>query len=33
MPTGSLTFTQACNKALTSEEFSPVPCLKVNGKW
>ena len=33
MPTGSLTFTQAYNKALTSDEFSPVPCLKVNGKW
>ena len=33
MPGGSLTFTQAYNKALTSNEFSPVPCLKVNGKW
>ena len=33
MPTASLTFTQAYDKALTSGEFSPVPCLKVNGKW
>ena len=33
MPTGSLTFTQAYNKALTNGEFSPVPCLKVDGKW
>ena len=33
MPTGSQTFMQAYNKALTSGEFSPVPCLKVNGKW
>jgi hypothetical protein len=33
LPTGSQTFTQAYNKALTSAEFSPVPCLNVKGKW
>jgi hypothetical protein len=33
LPTGSQTFTHAYNKTLTSGGFSPVPCLKVNGKW
>lgn len=33
LPTGSQTFTQAYNKALTSGGFSPVPCLEVSGKW
>jgi hypothetical protein len=33
LPKGSQTFTQAYDKALTSGGFSPVPCLKVNGKW
>jgi hypothetical protein len=33
MPKGSQTFSQAYDKAFTSGEFSPVPCLKVNGKW
>lgn len=33
MPVGSVTFAQAYDKALHSGEFSPVPCLKVSGKW
>jgi hypothetical protein len=33
LPTGSQTFTHAYNQALTNGGFSPVPCLKVNGKW
>jgi hypothetical protein len=33
LPTGSVTFAQAYHKALTTPEFSPVPCKKVNGQW
>jgi len=33
LPTGSVTFTQACHKALTSIEFSPVRCLRINRQW
>jgi hypothetical protein len=33
LPTGSETFTQAYDKAVAGNVFSPVPCIKVNGKW
>jgi hypothetical protein len=33
MPTGSLTFKQAYDKDLNGTAFSPVPCIRVNGKW
>jgi hypothetical protein len=33
LPTGSETFTQAYDKAVAGGAFSPVPCVKVNGRW
>jgi len=33
LPTGSETFKQAYDKQLRDNGFSPVPCIKVNGKW
>jgi hypothetical protein len=34
LPTGSETFTQAYDKAVAAGGgFSPVPCIKVNGRW
>ncbi len=33
LPTGSETFKQAYDKGLSDNAFSPVPCIKVNGKW
>jgi hypothetical protein len=33
LPNGSETFKQAYDKAFNSGEFSPVPCMKVNGQW
>ena len=33
MPTGSVTFAQAYQKALGGQSFTPVPCIKVNGQW
>ena len=31
--TGSETFTQAYDKAVAGGGFSPVPCIKVHGRW
>lgn len=33
MPSGSVSFQQAYNDAVTNGAFSPVPCVKINGKW
>jgi hypothetical protein len=33
MPGGSETFTQAYNKAVAGNGFSPLPCIKVKGRW
>jgi hypothetical protein len=33
MPTGSVSFQQAYSTDLNSNAFSPVPCIKVDGKW
>lgn len=33
MPTGSKTFTQVYNKAVAGGGFSPIPCIKVKGRW
>ena len=33
MPTGSETFRQAYDKLLRNSAFSPIPCIKINGKW
>lgn len=33
MPSGSETFTQVYDKALTGNPFSPLPCIKVKGRW
>jgi hypothetical protein len=33
MPSGSETFTQAYDKAVAGNAFSPLPCIKVKGRW
>jgi hypothetical protein len=33
LPSGSETFTQAYNKAVAGGGFSPLPCIKVKGRW
>jgi hypothetical protein len=33
MPSGSETFTQAYDKAVAGSAFSPLPCIKVKGRW
>jgi len=33
MPGGSETFTQAYNKAVAGNGFSPLPCIKIKGRW
>jgi hypothetical protein len=33
MPTSSETFKQAYDNALNAGGLSPVPCIKINGKW
>ena len=33
MPTPSETFKQAYDSALNAGGLSPVPCIRVNGKW
>lgn len=33
MPTGSETFTQAYDKAVAGNAFSPLPCIKIKGRW
>jgi hypothetical protein len=33
MPGGSLSFKQAYNDSFTGGGLSPVPCVKINGKW
>jgi len=33
MPGGSETFTQAYDKAVAGNAFSPLPCIKVKGRW
>ena len=33
MPRGSETFTQAYAKAVAGNAFSPLPCIKVKGRW
>ncbi len=33
LPSGSETFTQAYDKSVAGNVFSPVPCVKVNGRW
>ncbi len=33
MPTGSVSFQQAYSADLSGNAFSPVPCIKVDGKW
>jgi hypothetical protein len=33
MPTGSVSFQQAYSADLNGNAFSPVPCIKVDGKW
>jgi len=32
-PSGSETFTQAYDKAVAGNAFSPLPCIKVKGRW
>lgn len=33
MPSGSESFTQAYDKAVAGNAFSPLPCIKVKGRW
>jgi len=33
MPSRSETFTQAYHKAVAGNAFSPLPCIKVKGRW
>ena len=33
MPTGSETFKQAYDKQLKDSAFSPIPCIRIKGKW
>jgi hypothetical protein len=33
MPSGSETFTQAYDKAVAGNGFSPLPCIKIKGRW
>ena len=33
MPTGSVSFQQAYSADLNGNAFSPVPCIRVDGKW
>lgn len=33
LPSESETFTQAYNKAVAGGAFSPLPCIKVKGRW
>jgi hypothetical protein len=33
MPVGSLTFAQAWRDTIHSSSLSPLPCVKVDGKW
>ncbi len=33
MPTGSETFKQAYDKQLKDSAFSPIPCIRIKGRW